>query len=125
MLLCSICLPHENRDVTALHLQFCLFTYIHRGIDFSLNKENKHFSLFKFCSAMKNKKDQKNDRSPQNQHPKNQREPQGDMPNGQEGGRGANKNDDRSEDSKGGGNHGLGNQEGANQGNYQGNIRRH
>ncbi len=37
-----------------------------------------------------------------------------------EGGRGANKNDDPSEDSKGGGNRGLGNQEGANQGNFKG-----
>jgi len=34
MSLCSICLPDENRDVTALHLQFCLFTYqsIHASI---------------------------------------------------------------------------------------------
>ncbi len=40
-----------------------------------------------------------------------------------EGGRGSNKNDDPAEDSKGGGNHGLGDQEGANQGNYQGNRR--
>lgn len=37
-----------------------------------------------------------------------------------EGGDGANKNDDRSEDSKGGGNRGLGNQNGANQGFYEG-----
>jgi len=28
MSLCSIYLPDENRDVTALHLQFCLFTYL-------------------------------------------------------------------------------------------------
>jgi len=34
MSLCSICLPDENRDVTALHLQFCLFTYILLGLDF-------------------------------------------------------------------------------------------
>ncbi len=73
---------------------------------------------------MKNKKDQKDDRSPkhQNPSPENQWEQQGDIPSGQEGGRGANKNDDRSEDSKGGNNRGLGNQEGANQGNYQGNT---
>ena len=37
-----------------------------------------------------------------------------------EGGDGANKNDDRSEDSKGGGSRGLGNQKGANQGFYEG-----
>ena len=32
MSLCSICLPDENRDVTALHLQFCLFIYLARSI---------------------------------------------------------------------------------------------
>jgi len=50
MSLCSICLPDENRDVTALHLQFCLFTYVGRRILFKLLTFNG-FSLTEPCTA--------------------------------------------------------------------------
>gem|GEM_PF-2117114 len=43
MSLCSICLPDENRDVTALHLQFCLFTYC--PLPFALFT-HRHFHLW-------------------------------------------------------------------------------
>ncbi len=71
---------------------------------------------------MKNEKDQKNDRSPKsNEQPGvKQRSKKAGQQNILETGRGSNKNDDPSEDSKGGNNLGLGHQEGANQGHYQG-----
>ena len=67
---------------------------------------------------MKNAKDKSDDRSS-----KSKKQPGGDQQNNKnipESGRGVNQNDDPSEDSKGGGNLGLGHQEGANQGHHQG-----
>ncbi len=71
---------------------------------------------------MKNEKDQKEEGSSKKRHQQSgdQLHNKSDVPTGLEGGRGANKNDDPSEDSKGGGNRGLGNQKGANQGTHQG-----
>ena len=66
---------------------------------------------------MKNEKDQTADRPTRSK--KKRGGPKQHRQSYLEGGDGANKNDDRSEDSKGGGNFGLGNQEGANQGFHQ------
>ncbi len=67
---------------------------------------------------MKNEKNQTTGRPPRSK--KQRGGPKQHHLNHLEGGDGANKNDDRSEDSKGGGNWGLGDQEGANQGLHQG-----
>lgn len=67
---------------------------------------------------MKNEKDQAADRPARSK--KQRGGPKQHNQNILEGGRGANTNDDRSEDSKGGGTLGLGDQEGANLGNHQG-----
>lgn len=72
---------------------------------------------------MKNEKNQKNERSPKSSDQpavKQQRSKKAGQQGMLETGRGSNKNDDPSEDSKGGNNLGLGHQEGANQGHYQG-----
>jgi len=71
---------------------------------------------------MKNEKDQKKDEFLKKTNPRTTKKAvnESGLKRPTEGGRGTNANDDPAEDSKGGGNYGAGNQEGANQGKFKG-----